>query len=65
MKLKENYKSNVHSAIALLKECVNLNVINKENIKLEKIKAAKKIGIPPFSATVIVIRKKKGIFSVN
>ena len=37
----------------------------KENIKLEKIKAAKKIGIPPFSATVIVIRKKKGIFSVN
>lgn len=34
MKLKENYKSNVHSAIALLKECVNLNVINKENIKL-------------------------------
>ena len=34
MKLKENYKSNVHLAIALLKECVNLNVINKENIKL-------------------------------
>ena len=28
----------------------------------EKIKAAKKIGIPPFSATVIVIRKKRNIF---
>ena len=34
MKLKENYKNNINSAIVLLRECMNLNIINKENIKL-------------------------------
>ena len=33
MKLIDNYINNINSAIALLKECVNLNVINKEKIK--------------------------------
>ena len=32
MKLKDNYSYNVHQAIQLLKDCINLNVINKEKI---------------------------------